>query len=132
MVRRGSEPMKGLWTLPGGMVELGEPLQTAVTREVREETGLTVDPLELIELLDRIHCEDGRIRFHYVVADYLCLVVSGELQAASDADAVRWVERAEWSRPDPSSGVLQIDPVTARVVEAGWLRARELAGRRNR
>jgi ADP-ribose pyrophosphatase YjhB (NUDIX family) len=125
LVRRGSEPMKGHWTLPGGLVELGEPLLTAVAREVKEETGLTVEPLELIELLDRIHREGERIRFHYVVADYLCLVAGGELRAASDADAVRWVERAEWN----SSSALQIDPVTVRVIEAGWQRARALEGR---
>jgi ADP-ribose pyrophosphatase YjhB (NUDIX family) len=119
LVRRGTEPMKGHWSLPGGLVELGEPLLAGVVREVREETGLTVEPVELIELLDRIHREGERVRYHYVIADYLCRVAGGQLQAASDADAVRWVERAEWN----SHSAIQLDPVTVRVIEKGWQRA---------
>ena len=114
--------MKGHWTLPGGLVEVGEPLETAVVREVREETGLTVEPVELIELLDRIHRQGERVRYHYVIADYLCRAAGGALQAASDADAVRWVERAEWN----SHSALKLDPITVRVIEAGWQRSRAL------
>jgi ADP-ribose pyrophosphatase YjhB (NUDIX family) len=91
-------------------------------REVREETGLMVKPIELIELLDRIHRDGERIRFHYVIADYLCFVVSGVLHAATDADAVRWVERVEWN----SHSALRLDPVTVRVIEMGWQRARAM------
>ncbi|HEY1160795.1 MAG TPA: NUDIX hydrolase [Terracidiphilus sp.] len=120
LVRRGSEPLKGHWSLPGGLLEVGEPLSAGVVREVREETGLTVEPVELIELLDRIHREGERVRYHYVIADYLCRVVGGALKAASDADEVRWVERAEWN----SHSALRLDPVTVRVIEAGWQRAR--------
>jgi mutator protein MutT len=122
LVRRGREPLKGHWSLPGGMLEVGEPLTAGVVREVREETGLTVQPLELVELLDRIHRDGDRIRYHYVIADYLCRVVGGELKAASDADAVRWVERAEWN----SHSALKLDPVTVRVIEAGWQMSRKL------
>jgi ADP-ribose pyrophosphatase YjhB (NUDIX family) len=122
LVRRGTEPLKGHWSLPGGLVELGEALLAGVVREVREETGLMVEPVELIELLDRIHREGERVRYHYVIADYLCRVVGGQLQAASDADAVRWVERAEWN----SHSALLLDPMTVRVMEAGWQRARAL------
>jgi ADP-ribose pyrophosphatase YjhB (NUDIX family) len=122
LVRRGTEPLKGHWSLPGGLVELGEGLLSAVVREVREETGLVVEPVELIELLDRIHREADRVRYHYVIADYLCRVTGGKLLAASDADAVRWVERAEWN----SHGALQLDPITVRVIEAGWQRAQKL------
>ncbi|MGD0732109.1 MAG: NUDIX hydrolase [Terracidiphilus sp.] len=122
LVRRGAEPLKGQWSLPGGMLELGEGLLDAVVREVKEETGLTVEPVELIELLDRIHRDGERVRFHYVLADYLCRLVSGTLQAASDADAARWVERAEWN----SHSALRLDPVTVRVIEMGWQRAQSL------
>jgi ADP-ribose pyrophosphatase YjhB (NUDIX family) len=101
---------------------LGETLQDGVIRELQEETGLVVDPVELIELLDRIYREDKRVRYHYVIADYLCRVAGGTLQAASDADEVRWAERMEWN----GRNELKLDPVTIRVIEAGLKRARAL------
>jgi 8-oxo-dGTP diphosphatase len=126
LVRRGHEPMKGHWSLPGGLLELGESLSGGVIREVREETGLIVEPLGLIELLDRIHRAGERVRYHYVIADYLCRVTGGVLQAASDADAVRWVGRDEWMRQDALPDALQLDPITVRVIEAGWQKARAI------
>ena len=116
LIRRGTEPMKGRWSLPGGLLELGEPLAAGAAREVKEETGLEVEVLGLVEVLDRIYREDDRVRYHYVIADYLCRVVGGEMRAASDADAVRWIERAEWS----GHSELQIEAITARVIETGW------------
>ena len=116
LVRRGREPLKGHWSLPGGALEVGESLHAGLVREVKEETGLTVEPLELIELLDRIHRDGERVRYHYVIADYLCRVVGGALIAASDADEVRWVERSEWN----SHSALVLDPITVRVIENGW------------
>ena len=122
LVKRGTEPARGHWSIPGGLIELGESLSEAIVREVREETGLDVEPVELIEILDRIHREGDRVRYHYVIADYLCRVVGGTLHAASDADAVRWVERAEWN----SHSALVLDPITVRVIEAAWQRANAL------
>jgi ADP-ribose pyrophosphatase YjhB (NUDIX family) len=122
LVQRGHEPAKGQWSIPGGLIDVGESLHEAVAREVLEETGLVVEPVELIELLDRIHREGDRVRYHYVIADYLCRVVGGTLVAASDADAVRWVERSEWN----SHSALRIDPITAHVIEAGWQRAKTI------
>jgi len=132
LVRRGSEPLKGKWSLPGGMLEVGESLHQGVVREVEEETGLQVEPIELIELLDRI-VRDGdpggeRVRYHYVIADYLCRVVGGSLKAASDAEAVRWVERSEWN----SHSALALDPITVRVIEDGWQRAAVLDKEKSR
>lgn len=122
LVQRGREPAKGRWSIPGGLIEIGEMLTEAVVREVREETGLIIEPVELIELIDRIHREEDRVRYHYVLADYLCRVTGGELVAGSDAAAVRWVERAEWN----SHCALQLEPITVRIIEAGWQRARSL------
>jgi ADP-ribose pyrophosphatase YjhB (NUDIX family) len=119
LIRRGHEPLKGCWTLPGGLLELGESLIEGTIRETREETGLIVEPLELVELLDRIDRENGRIRFHYVIADYLCRVTGGQLSAASDALDARWLDRIEWNANNP----LALDPVTIRVIEKGWRRA---------
>jgi 8-oxo-dGTP diphosphatase len=124
LVRRGTEPLRGRWSIPGGLIEVGEMLREAVVREAREETGLEVEPVELVELLDRIHREDERVRYHYVIADYLCRVTGGTLKAASDADEVRWTERAEWN----SHSALALEPITVRVIEAAWRRAKAIQG----
>ena len=86
LVRRGRAPAYGEWSLPGGAVELGETLESAVTREVSEEIGLEVEVLELVALLDRIFLDkEGQIQFHYVLLDFLCRKIGGELLASSDA-----------------------------------------------
>ena len=80
LVRRGTEPLKGQWSLPGGLLEVGESLTgRGGARGAGKRPGLIVEPMELIELLDRIHREGDRVRYHYVIADYLCRVTGGSL-----------------------------------------------------
>ena len=91
LVRRGNEPSKGRLGIPGGVVELGETAAEAVVREVEEETGITVKALRLLDVLDSIVRDDeGGIRFHYVLLDFLCEPIGGELSASSDvSEALR-------------------------------------------
>ncbi|MSO53207.1 MAG: NUDIX hydrolase [Acidobacterium sp.] len=96
IIKRAHEPRKGEWSLPGGHLDLGESLIDAVRREVKEETGLEVHPGPIIETFDRVHRDpDGRIRFHFVIVDFVCEAPSGEAVAGSDAEAVAWVTPAE-------------------------------------
>jgi 8-oxo-dGTP diphosphatase len=91
LIRRGSEPMAGGWSLPGGAIELGESLREACVRETLEETGLSVEPLAEVEMIDIIQRDAaGRVQYHYVVVDILCRVLGGELLSGSDASEVAW------------------------------------------
>ncbi|HJZ71325.1 MAG TPA: NUDIX hydrolase [Vicinamibacterales bacterium] len=99
LVRRGNEPLKGEWSLPGGAVEVGETLETAIAREVREETGLDVEVGPMIDVLDRVRVDpDGRVRYHYVLIDYLCRPTGGTLRCATDAADATWAEVSDLSR----------------------------------
>lgn len=92
LVKRGHEPLKGQWSLPGGTVELGETLEHALVREVREETGLEITIGPLVEVFDRIdRAADGRIAYHFVIVDFACSPEGGSLAHASDAEDARWV-----------------------------------------
>lgn len=108
LIRRGKEPLYGRWVVPGGTVELGEPLDEALVRELREETGLEVEPLELITVFDRIERDGGRVLYHYVIVDYLCRWISGEARAASDALEVAWAAPDELDRFDLPTKALEV------------------------
>jgi 8-oxo-dGTP diphosphatase len=103
LIRRGSEPLRGHWSIPGGTLEIGETLQQGVARELKEETGLEVRVLDVIEVFDRIFpaeavdpASPGRgPRFHYVIVDYLCERISGEAQAGSDVTDVVYAREDE-------------------------------------
>ena len=91
LVERAKEPLKGYWSLPGGIVEAGEKLDAAVRREVLEETGLEIEPIALFEIFERIMLDaEGRPEYHYVLMDYLCRVTGGRLGAASDVSRTLW------------------------------------------
>jgi ADP-ribose pyrophosphatase YjhB (NUDIX family) len=96
LIKRGSPPLLGEWSLPGGVVELGETLRSAAERESLEETGLLVTAGEVIEVLDRIiPGREGAPQYHYVLIDFLCSVQGGELRAGGDAADVRWAKESE-------------------------------------
>lgn len=106
LIRRGTEPLRGEWSIPGGTIEIGETLEDAVRRELREETGLEVRVLELIELFDRIYIDNGapssqdkkKPRYHYVIADYLCELIGGEPRAGSDVTDLAFAREDELAK----------------------------------
>ena len=96
LVKRKFPPLAGDWSIPGGRLKIGETLREGVVREAREETGLTVDPVELLGVYDRLLLDEaGRILYHYVLIDFLCRRLTGELQASGDADDARWFSPEE-------------------------------------
>ena len=96
IVQRGGEPLKGHWSIPGGVVELGETLRQAAAREAVEETGLVVEVGEVLEVFDSIVPDAaGKTQYHCVLIDFLCTVVVGDVRPGSDAADVRWIAREE-------------------------------------
>ena len=109
LIRRANEPSKGQWSIPGGLVNLGESLLDAVTREAFEETNLIVRPTFLVALLDRIFYDEcGSIRYHYILADYWCEVEGGTFEAGSDASDATWAHADDLSRFDLADITLQV------------------------
>ena len=111
LVRRGQAPSEGLWSIPGGKVELGESLQIAVEREIFEETGITINAGKPVYTFDLIEHDDiGRVKYHYVIVDLIAEYVEGEIQAGDDAIDARWVSPGEIEK-------LKMSPVTVELLK---------------
>ncbi len=96
LVKRAHPPIEGQWSIPGGALEIGELVREAAVREAREETGMIIEPGELLGVFDRVlRNPEQRVQYHYVLIDFLCKPVGGELHAASDAAEVQWFTREE-------------------------------------
>lgn len=114
LIRRGSPPLEGEWSIPGGMLELGETFEEGVRRELAEETGLQVWVVGFIEVFERIFPgEDGRTRYHFVILDYLCAVERGEARAASDVTDVAWAGEEELRK-------YALTPTATRVIKRAF------------
>jgi ADP-ribose pyrophosphatase YjhB (NUDIX family) len=108
-VERGREPLKGWWSLPGGVLETGETLAEAVAREVLEETGLVVEPLQPVEIFERIMRDDkGQPEYHYVLVDFICRVKGGTPVPADDVAALRWASKHELDGICLTEGTLKV------------------------
>jgi ADP-ribose pyrophosphatase YjhB (NUDIX family) len=117
LAQRGKEPSYGLWSLPGGAVDLGEGLKTAAQRETREECGIEVEITDVLEVVERmVRDPDGRVKFHYVIVDYLARWVSGDLTPSPEVLEARWVAPEEFSNYEMTRGTAE---VVLRVLEAG-------------
>jgi 8-oxo-dGTP diphosphatase len=109
MAQRGKEPLKGWWSLPGGALETGESLADAVRREAREETGLEIEPLGVLEIFERIMRDaDGVPEYHYVLIDYVCRITGGQLAAGDDVCRVEWVRRRDLPKLQITEGTLGV------------------------
>ena len=117
LVRRGSEPLKGQWSIPGGTLELGETIAEGVVRELREETGLEVRVVDLIEVFERIFPGEGRPQYHFVILDYLCEAPNGTPQPGSDVTDVAFATEEELAR-------YHLTPTATRVIRNAFVMAR--------
>jgi 8-oxo-dGTP diphosphatase len=118
LIRRGSAPLEGEWSIPGGMLEIGETIFEGVQRELLEETAIEVKVLDLIEVFERLtRDEAGKLKYHFVILDYLCEAVRGEARAGSDVTEVAWAREAELNG-------YSLTPTATRVIQKAFEMAR--------
>ena len=118
LIRRGSPPLEGEWSIPGGKLEVGETLVEGVRRELLEETGLEVRVVELIEVFERIFLDDGgRVQYHFVILDYLCQAVSGTLRPGGDSTDVARVREEDLEK-------YSLTPAATRVLKKAFSMSR--------
>jgi 8-oxo-dGTP diphosphatase len=109
LVRRATEPLKGEWSVPGGVLELGEKLRDGAAREAFEETGLKVEVGEVLDVFDSIFTDDdGRTQYHYVLIDFLCRPLAGEAIAGSDVSEVLWVAESDLAALNLRASIAQV------------------------
>jgi 8-oxo-dGTP diphosphatase len=121
LVKRAHPPLQAEWSIPGGVLEVGELVREAAVREASEETGLTVETIELLGVYDRVlRNPQQRVQYHYVLIDFLCRRVAGDLAAASDAAEVRWFRREELP-------ALKLAEDTVDVIEKGFAKLGEFS-----
>ena len=119
LIRRGSAPLKGEWSIPGGMLETGETIVQGVQRELLEETAIEVEVLDLIEVFERISTDDaGRPQYHFVILDYLCEFIGGTARAGSDVTDTAWVLESELEN-------YSLTPTATRVIQKAFRLSRE-------
>ena len=106
IVRRAKSPGKGLWSLPGGAVKLGEKLEEALRREIQEECGISIEIKKLIGAFDRIFFDgQNKVKYHYVILDYLCFTDADKIIPTSDVDDYAWITLKEIGNYEFTTGV---------------------------
>ncbi len=122
LVKRAHPPLQAQWSIPGGVLEVGELVREAAVREAREETGLTVEAVELLGVYDRVLRDpEQRVQYHYVLIDFLCRRVAGDLAAASDAAEVKWFTQKQLP-------ALNLAEDTVDVIQKGFAKSEESCG----
>jgi mutator protein MutT len=115
LVRRANPPLQGEWSIPGGLVEVGETTKEAIIREIQEETSLEIEPVKLVEVFERIlRDKSNLVQYHFVLIDYVCRIVSGEPRAGSDVSELRWAKMKELDG-------LKVSPETCAVIRKAVL-----------
>ena len=109
LIRRGQPPLEGRWSIPGGILEIGETITSAIERELKEETGISVRVLGLLEIYEKVlRDSDNRAQYHFIILDYMCEFVEGEAEAAGDVTDAAWVREEDLEKLQLTSAALRV------------------------